>query len=181
MYLYDRQTLSSSYVRDLGGVRLSGATYHDSNDVIYGVEGAKDTLVTLDPETGEVTTVGEMGYNGVYGLAYNPMDNMLYAVDHFADVLLRINPYSGQATEIAQTSLSVASLTFDDNGILYATHIVPGVSETFYTIDLDTGVASTVLEYSPIHIQALVFVPAPGMLASLPVTLLLVSVRRRRV
>lgn len=73
---------------DTGKAELVGAITSDVYDIafvddqLYGLDQEENSettrLVKIDPATGEVTVIGDIGFY-VVGLAYNPIRNTLYA------------------------------------------------------------------------------------------------------
>ena len=102
-----------------------------------------DTLVIVDPETGNVTPVGALGFDNVSGLAFGP-DGTLYGVDSSSDQLITIDPLTGEGTAVGITGvLSNQGLTFTPNGTLYLVGDSGG-GPRLYTVDTDTGEATEV-------------------------------------
>lgn len=116
-----------------------------------GVFGPEDTLVTLDPVTGEVDLVGYTGVDEIEAIAFAPAGGTLYASDE--EDLGILNPATGEFTEIgseygsasgAEGTLpidDVDGLAWDAGGdILYGTNRRDGApKDLLVQIDRATG------------------------------------------
>lgn len=110
---------------------------------LYGVDIQNNTLLRIDRDTAECTTIGPVGVNPLNGLAFDPI-GVMYAV-HPNNGLYRVDLQTGDATFVGPFGLEFANingLAFDPiDRILYAT------SNTFnslYTLDPGSGAATLV-------------------------------------
>jgi len=121
------------------------------------------TLVQIDPGTGAlVRTIGPVGFT-VNGLAWDATTDKLYATTAVGDTsfhgLITIDPNTGQGTPVNASVVNyglditpgtlgspVHSITFDSNGnaVAWYDEFPPpaGVTDTFVTINKNTGVAA---------------------------------------
>jgi len=116
------------------------------------------TLVQIDPGTGAlIRVIGPVGYT-VNGLVWDPRARKLYASTAVGDVtfhgLLTIDPFTGQGTPVnaAATNFGltgnpspISSITMDLLGRMvgwYNEKPGPGVTDTFVTINKNTGIAT---------------------------------------
>jgi hypothetical protein len=86
------------------GLQSSGDLALDSDGTLYGTTNGffSDTLVRVDRNTGQATSIGSLGYGAAYGLAVRPdTGTLLGVVDADSEPLLvSIDKSSGQATLI---------------------------------------------------------------------------------
>ena len=131
LYLAPLDGSPPSPVGDLAVEDIFGLAF-DSSGELYGVSAATDELLTIDPGTAQVTSVGPLGFDASVagGLTFDPAgdlwlvnDNNVYSVD----------PATGQATFLG--ALSVAE------------EVVRGLSAC--------GEQLTALYYEPGNIQGL--------------------------
>ncbi|RMH89433.1 MAG: T9SS C-terminal target domain-containing protein, partial [Calditrichaeota bacterium] len=110
--------------------------------VLYAVTGeaSQGAFLTLDPQTGAGTLIGQTGFEDVNGVTIQPNTGIIYATVNnstgFTD-LLRINAAAGDAyvtTRIPQFNLR--AIAFDLNGDLYAARFTNG---DLFLIDPVTG------------------------------------------
>lgn len=118
------------------------------------------TLVQIDPSNGAlVRVIGPVGFT-VNGMAWDPATDKLYATTAIGDVvfhgLITIDPNTGQGTPVnplvhnfglAGADSPIHSVTIDSKGqrmVAWYDEFPPpaGVTDTFVTIDKDTGIAT---------------------------------------
>ena len=96
-------------------------------EVLYGAvtDGPDDpsTLYTIDPETGEATEIGPIGFERVSGMDFDATTGTLFATGERADgsdihVLITIDPATGSGTEVGPT------------GVEFLTDVTPGRKDT---------------------------------------------------
>jgi hypothetical protein len=112
---------------------------------IYGIDGLRRMLYTLDPATGIVSPIGTAWpstYADVESLAYDAGRNRLYAVDRTTGQLLILSRTGGTVTLVGNRTLSayanIRSLAYRPaNGLLYA---VDQTTRGLLSIDPNTGV-----------------------------------------
>ena len=143
--------VSNLYQLDLatGKAELVGAITNDVYDIafvdsqLYGLDQEKDSdntrLVKIDPTTGDVTVVGDIGHY-VVGLAYNRQRDTLYA--SAAKQLIAIDLETGRGKPIARVSRNkrvCGEITFDKDGQAYITLIGTDRKKVLARFDLDTN------------------------------------------
>ncbi|NQV51660.1 MAG: T9SS type A sorting domain-containing protein [Flavobacteriales bacterium] len=116
---------------------------------LYMVSNQNSTLYSADTSSGSASTLGSMTATGggsisqSNGLAAHPCTGELFAVVNHGSSFGRsiaIVDTNANATVLGSTGDLVASIAFDDNGVLYAvTGDGANTSETMYTVDLSDG------------------------------------------
>lgn len=101
---------------------LSGAP----DGTLYGLtaDGSESSLVTVDPATAVVTTLGDLsGVQGGIDLAYNPYDGMIYIVDVVSDNFFKVDPDTLEVTLVGALGVNAnyaQGMDFEEeSGILY--------------------------------------------------------------
>lgn len=97
---------------------VSGTLYATA---ITGSDGPSN-LVTVDPLTGVLTTIGATGFGPISGLAYDVAAGIMYGVTggSASGNLITINLSTGAGTLVAATGLDkIGSIRFGSNGVLY--------------------------------------------------------------
>ncbi|MCT7974352.1 Calx-beta domain-containing protein, partial [Laspinema olomoucense] len=156
-------TIATTFNNDFNGVKASVRDLAFSSDgTLYGIHDngsgfqKEDSLFKLNPNTGEVTLIGDTGLSSLQSLAI-ASDGSLYSWDFFNGVgLVTINPLTGVATDVNESLNSnenIQDLAFDSNGILYGA----GEGNALYKIDPITGKATQVSS-SP-EVRGIAFVP----------------------
>ena len=100
-----------------------------------------NTLLTIDPVTGQPTKVGAFGVPGMMDFAFNP-NGTLYGATQTA--LYTINTSTGAATLVHAFSgvSGVMGITFDAQGNLFATNF--SATSSLYSVNLTTGTATLI-------------------------------------
>lgn len=142
-----------------GAPILLGTTGACNNVIRGGPCTQTSTLVQIDPSNGAlVTVIGPVGYT-VNGLSWDPITDKLYATTAIGDVsfhgLIIIDPQTGAGRPVDATvhnfglagaDSPIHSLAIDSNGNMAAWYDEfpppPGVTDTFVTINKNTGVAT---------------------------------------
>lgn len=147
---------SNLYQLDLttGKAELVGAISNDVYDIafvdsqLYGLDQEENNentrLVKIDPATGEVTVVGDIGHY-VVGLAYNHQRNTLYA--SAAKQLIAIDLETGKGKPVVTVSRSkrvCGEITFDKNGLGYISLIGTDHKKLLARVNLDTQEAEII-------------------------------------
>jgi hypothetical protein len=128
----------------------SGGTFGYPTDLvrvgatIYGIDGLRRMLYTLDPATGIVTPIGtpwSSTWADVESLAYDAGRNRLYAVDRTTGQLLILSPTGAPVTLVGNRTLAGyanvrALASRPANGLLYA---VDQASHAVLSVDPVTG------------------------------------------
>ena len=151
-------------------------------DTLYaaGWSGANATLYTLDPNSGLGTPIGDTGFgNPINGLAYDVNTNIMYASSGRTQELYTIDLSNGALNFIGNMGITVGSIEFGSNGLLYGGGGQNNASEIF-TVDPATG-ESTVIGRTGLGttVTGLTLLPAPSSLALLGLGGLVASRRRR--
>jgi len=113
-------------VANLGFFGLMNGLEFDEDGRLYGALtqffGGNSELVTIDTETGAVTSIGNIGFQNVGGLAF-ALDGTLYGVTSRFDrdgELITIDLRSGRGTLVGPTGFNdFAALEFAPDGALY--------------------------------------------------------------
>lgn len=134
-----------------------------SEGLLYSVDHLTGNLLTIDPDTAAVQTVGPVGFNLVEGLTYYPPSDSLLAVDNATDQLISINRYSGVGTAIGPIGHDfVFGLTYSEaNDVLYA---VDTQSNDLLTLNPLSGAASNAMPLGFDFIGGLTDNPSTGVL-----------------
>lgn len=105
------------------GLRFLQALAFDSNDILYGIDDARD-LYVIDPENGQATRLGNTGDNFA-GMAFDPTDGVLWVSTGDAspvvpDAIFTMDPATGAAVLVGTTGLlgGTPDIEFDKNGNL---------------------------------------------------------------
>jgi len=116
------------------GAFLSGGTY-TNEETWVGCEYYTGALWTIDPETGDMESIGGGG-TGLNGLAYNPTDNVLYGAA--GSGLYIIDYETGEQEFVGSFGVTtlMIGIAFDSEGTLYAWSILP---DSLYICDTETG------------------------------------------
>ncbi|MCF8374088.1 MAG: T9SS type A sorting domain-containing protein [Bacteroidales bacterium] len=114
-----------------------GAVYYDPQTQTGG------ELVSIDPQTGERTIVGDMGSNAVHGMSYDFTNNTLYGITFevlptdTTAVLYTIDLQNAQLTQVGLTNAGVLiNLACDSLGNLFSIDIL---TDMFGSLDKSTG------------------------------------------
>jgi hypothetical protein len=110
----------------VGGAGAGGGTIGASGTLYAAIGGSTaSNLYTVDPATGQATSVGPTGY-AITGLAVDPTSGVMYGATSnnspgTSNALIIINPSSGVGTLVAAFSggSTIADITFDSNGQMY--------------------------------------------------------------
>ena len=112
-------------------------------------------LFTVDPGTGTVTLVGSFGTtgNGIIDIDISPSGQM-YGHDLGDDSIYTIDKTTGVATLVGPTGLNVnfaQGMTFDNaDGTLYVFAYTGGGTNTYGTVDLNTGAVTPLAQDNPL-------------------------------
>jgi hypothetical protein len=105
--------------------------------VLYGVDSGHDSLVIVDPKSGDYRIVGPLLSPVVIGLAVRPTDGALFAWDNFDKVLLQVDSCTGQGTRVASAPTAYLSdLAISPSGRIF------GVGDVLVEFDTQTGGAT---------------------------------------
>ncbi len=96
------------------------------NGVLYAAAitggNGPSNLVTVDPATGVLTTIGATGFGPISGLAYDSSTGIMYGVTggNNSGNLITLNLSTGAGTLVAATGQDkIGSIRFGSNGVLY--------------------------------------------------------------
>ncbi|MDI6807792.1 MAG: hypothetical protein QME66_02270 [Candidatus Eisenbacteria bacterium] len=155
----DVNTGLASVIGEITPLQVPDLTFSPSR-ILYGwTEGGawSDDLVTFNTATGGVTWVGESGIGTwATGPGCDSAGN-LYVKN--GESLYSVNPVTGEATFLTYlSSYTNNTLAFDENDNLYS--IYRGEGTTYLlTIDIDTGLVTTIGDIGVPNISALAFQP----------------------
>lgn len=103
----------------LNGMEFVGNTLYAA---AIACSNCPSDLVTVNPATGALTTIGATGLGPITGLAYNSATGTMYGVTGGGAPasLVTVNLSTGAATIVGPTGLTrIGSIAFSGNGILY--------------------------------------------------------------
>ena len=111
--------------------------------MIFGSNTATDSLVGINPDNGQGSTIASLGSATIQGLACDNDTGTLYGIDVLTNELVIIDPNNGTSSPVGVIGFDQASsLAFDPNSnTLYAVDI--GLDELI-TINTDTGQGSSI-------------------------------------
>ncbi|MEM7305886.1 MAG: hypothetical protein AAF682_04415 [Planctomycetota bacterium] len=183
----DRATGAGTYIGEIGNAseggcgRVPDLAYDPLGDVLYGYGDycanctTCDTLLRIDPDTGEATPIGATGFmGGGNGLGWDVNSATLYGTPSDGGSLVTLDTVSGAATSVPGTvgvvPGSLNGLAFHpDTGELYGSLQRNGVKSLddfqLVVIDTATGVTTTV-GTTVKGIDALAFDPGFGPVAA---------------
>jgi hypothetical protein len=125
----------------VGGISFYGGA-------LYALDSVTDTLQSLNPSTGEATTVGKLGVDfGYNGMAWDCSNDILYAVNANDESLYELDPSTGAATWVMTTTASfgVVGLEWDaTRQVLWAS-----TGSGFYELDPAAGTTTSLGSFSP--------------------------------
>lgn len=128
------------------GVDLRGLAPKDGGNELYGIaDGQPDRLVTIDVTTGQVTTIGNVGFTGIQALDSESSLLFLFAWD-VNQGLVRIDPTTGVAVDVnpalgTQGAAIQFLTTVTDAG---GTPRLIGGNSALFSISLTTGVVTPI-------------------------------------
>ncbi|MBC8230961.1 hypothetical protein H8E77_15525 [bacterium] len=162
----DMDTGEATEVTGLGTqARVPDMTFNSSGTCYAWIEDGFtwDDLLTFDLVTGEPTLVGEsdIGTWGT-GLACDSSDNLYVKT---GEAIYSVNRLTGVATNpVYLSGATHNALAFDEDDTLYSIYRVYGDSVTTYlvTIDIGTGLVTTVGDIGLPYISAIAFLPGPS-------------------
>lgn len=141
-------------------VILNGILATAQSGVCYATTGNDDDgrILRIDPTTGVATLLSDPSPSQVPGVAINSAGEMF--ISDAGGVLYRVDPFSGLDFAVGATGVSLASIAFDENDVLYG---VSNVSAPFglYTIDPSNAVA-TLVGNTPDAFAGIAFDPTNG-------------------
>ncbi len=109
--------------------------------ILFASNNTLDQIDRIDPCTCEVTELPPHGFGFIPGIT-SDYGTGLFAVENFDDVLLSMNGSSGQGVVIGEFGFDFGTggATWSDES--YAVFAIDGTSDSLYSIDPDTGVAT---------------------------------------
>ena len=135
LYIINQQTNVSQFIAVIAdNIRIQGMAYDASSSTLYGID--QTSLYKINPTTGDISRVGDTGFNRHSALAFNSGDKLLYAIND--DQLIRIDPATASGTVIGST-IGFSNI----NGLTYDSHrsALMGLSLAgkFYQINETSG------------------------------------------
>jgi|WetSurMetagenome_2_1015567.scaffolds.fasta_scaffold02875_3 hypothetical protein len=135
---------------DFQGISLSGNCYQivpAIEKTIYASSGVENdgNILTINPQTGAGSVIGQSFYPEVKGLAINPLTGIIYGLETYSSPaeIIRVNSEYGDSYSLFPVNIpSIADIAFDTLGTLYGI----GVNGELYTIDLSNGDLSFVVD-----------------------------------
>lgn len=114
LYIVNQQTNVSQHIAiTADNIRIRGMTYDAGTNTLYGID--LTSLYKINPATGDLTKVGDTGFNRHSALTLNTDDNLLYAIND--DQLIQIDPVTASGTLIGSTIgfSNINGLTYDSD------------------------------------------------------------------
>lgn len=145
------------------------SAFGQTEPMLVGIEIRSDKLFRIDKQTGAITEIGPIGYDGVTGLWYDTPRNRLIGVDVASDQLLQINPFTGASSVMVDLAVDNLAGIFvhPDTGVFYSMQNVANFlsdveTDRLVTIDPSTGMITDVGETGFRNMGNLAFDPASG-------------------
>lgn len=114
---------------------IEGLSLHPLTNILYGSSGQPNAqLYTVDGITGQLSVIGEIGFDNVVALAFHPTDYSLWGWSDQG--LLKINVITGAGTLISAAHLPIQDLAWNRDGTL------------LYAVANDNPTHSTLLVYN---------------------------------
>lgn len=146
----DPNTGQATFVVQTNFLGLIGLAF-DDQDVLYAtvdltptLAGGPCDLYTIDLGTGRTQRIGDSGLTGIHGLAYGQGE--LWGWDEYLG-LVKMDRRTGLAWDVNPSIDDpigmVATLSFSDNGVLYAGFY------SLFTVDTATGALAFIDVYKP--------------------------------
>ncbi len=128
----------------------------------YGFIGSSKELITINTETGELTTIGKA--NDIYGMSYDVTTNTMYAVSNTE--LFTVDLATGNTMPVVSMNVSESTFTTlacDANGNLFSLNLN---DSKLYSIDKTTGNATAIgaVGKEPNYAQDMEFDKTTGIL-----------------
>lgn len=153
-------------------IGVTGMAAHPATGVLYGITsplttGIPQSLVTVDPQSGQATLIGGLKFEGS-DIAFNRA-GILFTWLPITSQLGIVNLDTGTVTPIGAAGIpsSAAGLAIDANGIAFITP--KGAAGTLDTVDIGTGTLRTgpplVGAPFPSVINSMTFTPSGLLLA----------------
>ncbi len=156
---FDPATGALTSIGPTGWAGIQCLAYDNAAGVLYGVDTNTDSLIQLDPKTGNGTLIGTEGslspsFGNVRGCAWDSTGGVLWAVNDGSNpnnVLLSIDTTTGAGTLVGTNLGGAASipeaLAYDPTAdVLYLSDDGAGLP-TLLTVDRTTGTATAVDDY----------------------------------
>src|SRR5262249_30083678 len=121
--------------------RLFAFDVRPSDGTVFGVD-LDGNLFRINPDTGQVTVIGNMGLGNLdqgEAIAFRPSDSALFVDDGVS--LYSVNPNTGASTLIGATANVNRGLTFSPTGTLFGFNSDNG---NLYTVNPATGATTLV-------------------------------------
>ena len=179
LYDVDPATGAATNPRSLGVNSVVGITFGPGG-TLYGLMTFAGTfpnsLVRIDPVTGNTTVVGATGLDNVFegDIAFNPATGLLYGLTDTAGAadrrnLFTMNPATGAATVVGHIAgvSDPSALAFSPAGVLYMIdNRNGGPPDRLYRLDPSTAVTTAGVDLSsPLgSVSGMAFDPADGTL-----------------
>lgn len=150
---------------------ITDLAYNSQTNKLYGIGsglpiGGNDTLVEINPATGEATLVGVTGMNGGFvSIGFSP-DGRLYGIANFGGAIREIDQTNGNLIGAAPLGSAIGALGMDihpETGDAFFTRGRAPWGNALYNVDPSAGFASFIggLGDNAFHDLAFVQVPVP--------------------
>lgn len=121
-----------------------------ANSDLSGYVSAWSDIYKTNFLTGQQIPLGVTGISDIRAIDISPIDDLLYVADDGGQ-LWKVNPDSGGATYIGNMGRRIESLSFAEDGTLYAIH---RDSKTLKQIDTATAAATSIGSFFPHDLMA---------------------------
>ncbi|WP_145191635.1 hypothetical protein [Planctomycetes bacterium Pla163] len=143
--------------------QLRSLTYQPSTDTLFGLDLARDELVTLDIGGASAASRGGHADPSLERLVYDPAEDCFYTVSGARDELMAVDPETGRARSTVPIGLtSVAALAFDT--VARELYAIETGSSSLLRIDPPTGTTTFVGALPAPDFRGLAFAGAGGTL-----------------
>jgi hypothetical protein len=127
---------------------LSGACSICADAELFGIDRTNGDLYRISTSNADLSLVGNTGVPNLGSLEYRPGDGFLYGFTlGSSSTLYRIDPATANATAVGPLGIGLVfegALQLAPNGIAYGANQGSSSSPVLFTVNLDTGVATTI-------------------------------------
>lgn len=170
-----RPQVLTPFLSDNGGTgEILGMVYDSTTGAVLSVD-LDDALSSIDPVTGALTNIGDMGIN-LKGIAFEMGSGRLIGATALTDSLMEVAPTTGNSTSLGRVTISADSiegftgLAVDPtSGTMYAVARLRDnpdrKTRTLVTLDVTALAATYVAPFSENGVAGITFLPDGTLLA----------------